>query len=126
MPDEGYSDASKDFVKACLHKIPKMRPTYALLLKHPWLKPLSKPPTITEVAEEGEEADRVAEAVGKVDLGSSTDDAEVAEWVNNVLERKAQGLDGSGPSKPALHAAPLDSVSPIASPLIGAGPDGSG
>ncbi|KAF7546246.1 hypothetical protein G7046_g9357 [Stylonectria norvegica] len=126
MPEVGYSDASKDFVKACLHKIPMKRPTYAMLLKHPWLLPLSKPPTIAEVAEEGEEADKVAEEVGKIDLSSksTTDDAEVAAWVNSVLGRK-DGLDSGGPSKPALHAAPLDSVSPATSPLIGSGPGAS-
>lgn len=122
MPDKGYSDSSKDFVKACLHKIPMKRPTYAMLLKHPWLIEFTKPQTITEEVEEGEEAEKVAEAVGKIDLGSTTEDPEVAEWVNAVLKRKEDGLDNSGPSQPALHAAPLDSVSPIGSPLIGAGP----
>lgn len=93
-----------------------------MLLKHPWLKPFSKPQTITEEVEEGEEAEKVAEAVGKMSLGSGTEDGEVAEWVKSVLYRQSQGLDGDGPSQPALHKAPLDSVSPLSSPLIGAGP----
>ncbi|KAH7176541.1 kinase-like domain-containing protein [Dactylonectria macrodidyma] len=119
MPDTGYSDSSKDFVKACLHKIPAKRPTYAMLLKHPWLIDFTKPQTITEEAEEGEEADKVAEAVGKINLGSTTEDSEVAEWVLAVMKRQANGLDNGGPSRPALHTAPLDSVSPIGSPLVG-------
>lgn len=93
-----------------------------MLLKHPWLQQFTKPQTITEEVEEGEEADKVAEAVGKMDLGSGTEDAEVAAWVNGVLKRKHDGEHVSGPDKPALHAAPLDSVSPMSSPLIGAGP----
>lgn len=116
MPEEGYSDTAKDFVRACLHKIPMKRPTYAMMLKHAWLKEFSKPQTITEEAEEGEEVEKVAEAVGKIDLKSSTEDAEVAEWVNNVLRRKREGLDSDGPMRPALHTAPLDTVSPISSP----------
>jgi mitogen-activated protein kinase kinase len=84
-----------------------------MLLKHPWLKSLAQPTTITEEAEEGEEAEELAEAVGKIDLNPTTGDAEVAEWVMSVLKRKAEGVDAGGPTKPALHAAPLDSVSPL-------------
>ena len=112
LPDEGYSDLARDFVKACLHKIPKMRPTYAMLLKHPWLASLSKPQTITEEAEEGEEAAKVTEAVGNMSLGSIYADADVAAWVTSVLDQKMAGTLSSGSSKPALHAAPLDGVSP--------------
>ncbi|KAI5464126.1 kinase-like domain-containing protein [Mariannaea sp. PMI_226] len=122
MPVEGYSESAKDFVKGCLHKIPMKRPTYAMMLKHPWLSEFSKPQTITEEVEEGDEAERVAEAVGKIDLNSSTEDDEVAAWVKGVLKRKESGLDSKGPSQPALHAAPLDSVSPIGSPLLGPKP----
>ncbi|KAL6871845.1 map kinase [Trichoderma novae-zelandiae] len=118
MPEDGYSDLAKDFVKSCLHKIPKMRPTYALLLKHPWIQSLSKPKTIDEVAEDGEAADKVAEAVGHMDLGSGTEDAEVADWVKSVLKKNAEGQNGNGTTKPALHAAPLDSISPLGSPVI--------
>lgn len=116
MPEEGYSDTAKDFVRGCLHKIPMKRPTYAIMLKHAWLSEFSKPKTITEEAEDGDEVEKVAEAVGKIDLKSSTEDAEVAEWVNNVLRRKREGLDSGGPARPALHTAPLDTVSPISSP----------
>ncbi|KAI1069532.1 hypothetical protein LB507_008473 [Fusarium sp. FIESC RH6] len=116
MPDEGYSDTATDFVKSCLHKIPKQRPTYAMLLKHPWLVEFTKPQTIAEEAEDGDEADKVAEAVGKIALNSSTEDAEVADWVNSVLQKERDGLKMDGPVRPALHTAPLDSVSPISSP----------
>ena len=95
-----------------------MRPTYTMLLKHPWLQALSKPQTITEEAEEGDAVEETAEAVGKINLDSSTEDAEVADWVLTVLKRKQEGKDAGNPGKPALHAAPLDSVSPITSPLV--------
>lgn len=116
MPEEGYSDTATDFVRSCLHKIPKQRPTYAMLLKHPWLIDFTKPQTITEEAEDGDEADKVAEAVGKIALNSTTEDAEVADWVNGVLQKERDGLKVGGPLRPALHTAPLDSVSPISSP----------
>ncbi|PHH78891.1 hypothetical protein CDD82_2791 [Ophiocordyceps australis] len=119
LPTEGYSDTARDFIRGCLHKIPKMRATYAALLKHPWLASLSKPQTITEEAEEGEEAEKVAEKVGKIRLGgAATEDDEVADWVTSVLKRQREGEDHGGPSRPALHAAPLDTVSPAVSPLL--------
>lgn len=118
LPEEGYSDAARDFVASCLNKIPKLRPPYAMLLKHPWLKPLSKPQTITEEAEEGEEADQVAEAVGKMNLGSGTEDEEVAEWAKAALTRLASGDVEVVDTRPALHAAPLDSMSPLGSPVM--------
>ncbi|KAF6816080.1 mitogen activated protein kinase kinase [Colletotrichum sojae] len=119
LPEEGYSDTAHDFVKRCLNKVPKERPTYAMLLQHPWMQSFSKIETIAEEAEEGEEADAVADAVGKISLSSGTEDEEVAEWVKSVLERKRKGLGPSAASRPALHAAPLDSVSPTASPAVG-------
>lgn len=87
-----------------------------MLLKHPWLIDFTKPQTITEEAEDGDEADKVAEAVGKIALNSTTEDAEVADWVNGVLQKERDGLKVGGPLRPALHTAPLDSVSPISSP----------
>ncbi|KAM0453946.1 hypothetical protein ACHAPV_007586 [Trichoderma viride] len=118
MPEDGYSDLAKDFVKSCLHKIPKQRPTYAQLLKHPWIQSLSKPETIDEVAEDDEATDKVAEAVGHMELSSGTEDAEVAEWVKSVLKKHAEGTNGAGSNRPALHAAPLDSISPLGSPVL--------
>lgn len=124
MPETGYSDMAKDFVKGCLHKIPKSRPTYAMLLKHPWLKDLSKPQTISEEAEEGEAAEKAAEAVSKMSLGSGTDDAEVAAWAKSMLQRNKELKENGGgsSSRPALHAVSLDTVSPMASPMVEAEP----
>lgn len=112
LPTEGFSNAAREFVKGCLNKVPKARPTYAMLLQHPWLKSLSKPHTITEEVEEGDAAEEVADAVGKIVLDSGTEDAELAKWVNAVLRQKNGEYDAAGPSKPALHAAPLDGLSP--------------
>ncbi|WYZ39626.1 hypothetical protein EsH8_III_001540 [Colletotrichum jinshuiense] len=119
LPDEGYSSTAHDFVHKCLNKVPKDRPTYAMLLQHPWMAPFSKIETIAEEAEDEEEAEAVADAVGKLSLKSGTEDEEVAEWVKSVLERKAKGTNADAASRPALHAAPL--VSPTTSPLVGAG-----
>ncbi|OAR00053.1 hypothetical protein LLEC1_02663 [Akanthomyces lecanii] len=126
LPAEGYSETAHDFVKGCTNKIPLKRPTYAAMLKHPWLSSLSKPVTIAEEAEEGEEAEQVAAKVGQMALNSATDDDEVAEWVKGALLRKATGGASSSSeektptsaARPALHAAPLDSVSPLASPVL--------
>lgn len=82
------------------------------------MAPFSKIETIAEEAEEGEEAEAVADAVGKLSLSSGTEDEEVADWVKSVLERKRAGLIAPA-TKPALHAAPLQS--PTASPVVGAG-----
>ncbi|KAG5934993.1 hypothetical protein E4U53_000550 [Claviceps sorghi] len=114
LPKEGYSDTAQGFVSSCLHKIPKMRATYAMLLSHPWLQAFSKPQTITEEAEEGEEAEKIAEAVGHIKLGGDdTADEEVAEWLRQVLEGgKGKSAEDVDASRPALHAAPLDTVSP--------------
>lgn len=93
-----------------------MRPTYAMLLKHPWLAALSKPPTISEQDEDDAVEAGTLESTGGPDgmafpSGENSFDGEVADWVKNAIERKKQGLLGSF-AKPALHAAPFDSVSP--------------
>lgn len=65
------------------------------------------------ISEEDEDEDA---DVATSDLGSSgTEDAEVAAWVLNAIDRKKKGLIGES-QKPALHAAPLDAVSPVSSP----------
>lgn len=79
-----------------------------MLLQHGWLAPLSKPATIPEANED-------TEAQPNLDIKSGTEDDEVAEWVLKSIERRKQGLMGES-KKPALHAAPLDTVSPAASP----------
>lgn len=83
-----------------------------MLLQHGWLADLSKPKTITE-----EDEDAADDGVTSHHLvgNSGTEDDEVATWVKNAIERKQKGLMGES-KKPALHAAPLDAVSPAASP----------
>lgn len=84
-----------------------------MLLQHPWLAGLSKPATITEADEE--EAEAGGNAAGASNVGNSgTEDEEVAAWVRNALDRKKKGLLGEA-VKPALHAAPMNTVSPAAS-----------
>jgi mitogen-activated protein kinase kinase len=95
-----------------------------MLLQHPWLKGLTKPETITEESEAEEAAvdDDLADAAAKqLSLSSEgSGDPEVAEWVKAALERKKKGLEpkADGAVRPALHAAPLDTVSPMSSPAI--------
>jgi len=91
-------------VRSCLNKIPKLRPTYAMLLRHAWLAPLLKPPTISEADEEetGEASEAELSTPGVVDR-------EVAGWVVDAMERRRNGSMGKK-AKPALHAVPLDAV----------------
>lgn len=121
---ETYSQTARTFVNGCLNKVPKLRPNYQALLASEWLVGLSKPETITEEEEEAEENDASAEALadvaGSVDIShSSTEDAEVAAWVQEVLGKKASGQYGQEDGKPALHTAQLDAVATsLGSPSI--------
>ncbi|KAH8811425.1 kinase-like domain-containing protein [Xylogone sp. PMI_703] len=115
LPSDGYSTLAQDFVRGCLNKIPKLRPTYAMLLQHGWLAPLNKPATISE-DDEDDEDEKDGSDIKNVQVESSTtEDQEVAEWVIAALERRKNGQVGES-KKPALHAAPLDSISPVVTP----------
>ncbi|KAJ5765137.1 MAP kinase kinase PBS2 [Penicillium odoratum] len=111
LPADGYSEDAHAFVRACLDKSPKNRPTYNMLLRHPWLQPLMQPPTEAET-----EAVAQAEAstAGEGLPSSVTEDKEVAEWVLKQLDMKEKGLLPTS-EKPALHTVALDKVatSPI-------------
>jgi mitogen-activated protein kinase kinase len=108
LPEGSYSPAARDFVSKCLHKTPKLRPTYAMLLRHEWLAELLKPPSAEESLEQ-----RVN--IGTTRLESTDDgvldtaDEEVGAWVRSAIERRKNGTMGKA-QKPALHAAPLDAV----------------
>lgn len=103
LPAGGFSEPARDFVREALNKIPKLRPTYPMLLRHPWLAPLLKPPTISE------DEDVTEEFAKEESAGSGVFDREVAKWVLGAMERKRSGIMGKR-AKPALHAAPLDAV----------------
>ncbi|KAL8996965.1 MAG: hypothetical protein Q9169_003671 [Polycauliona sp. 2 TL-2023] len=107
LPADDFSDEAKDFVRGCLNKIPKLRPTYAMLLRHPWLAPLLKPPTISEEDENVPQVDDEASSDGSSQ--APVLDMEIADWVTAAMERRRNGTLGKK-SKPALHAAPLDAV----------------
>ncbi|KAJ5535917.1 MAP kinase kinase PBS2 [Penicillium frequentans] len=111
LPADGYSEEAHAFVEACLDKSPKNRPTYNMLLRHVWLKPLMQPPT---KAESEAVAQAEASAPGEGLPSSVTEDKEVADWVKKQLEMKSQGLLPTS-EKPALHTVALDKVatSPI-------------
>lgn len=71
-----------------------------------------QPPTISE----DEDAEKAAEAGADLSTNgdtnevlSGTEDKEVAAWVKDCLEKKAQGKMTFA-KKPALHDAPLDAV----------------
>lgn len=120
LPEEGFSDAARNFVRGCLNKIPNLRPTYAMLLQHMWLAPLVKPETITEEDEEAAEAAAAGQPEPASEDGTDTIalptdgekvvDQEVADWVKEAIDKRRRGVLGKAP-KPALHAAPLDVVS---------------
>ncbi|KAK6823786.1 Catalytic domain of fungal PBS2-like dual-specificity Mitogen-Activated Protein Kinase Kinase [Aspergillus parasiticus SU-1] len=107
LPESGYSDEAHSFVRACLDKNPKNRPSYSMLLRHPWIAPLMRPP------EESGGGDTSASA--GVTHSSVTEDKEVADWVKEMLERRNNGLLHDS-NKPALHAVALDAVP--GSPLL--------
>ncbi|KAL2220632.1 protein kinase wis1 [Thermoascus aurantiacus ATCC 26904] len=123
LPKEGYSEEAHAFVRACLDKNPNNRPTYAMMLRHPWLAPLMKPPTASGEEEKGAKSPSTADQQSSESSGpqrrlspSATEDKEVADWVKDALERRRRGLLGEV-EKPPLHAAPLDAVP--GSPLFG-------
>ena len=118
LPADRFSEAARDFVRCCLNKVPKLRPTYAMLLRHPWLAPLLKPPTISEEDEDEEENDP-DEPQNYTSPDPSIFDKEVADWVVDAMERRRSGRMGNK-AKPALHAAPLDAV-PSPTPESAAG-----
>ncbi|KAJ5774921.1 hypothetical protein N7457_009817 [Penicillium paradoxum] len=103
---EGFSEDAHAFVRACLDKNPKNRPTYNMLLRHPWLAPLMQPPT-----ESGADSAPPTEDSISGDAASSamTADEEVSGWVNKQIKRRAEGLLHIS-EKPALHAVALDKV----------------
>lgn len=105
LPVEGFSDAARDFVRGCLNKTPKLRPTYAMLLRHPWLVPLLKPPTITVIQEESASG----ASDDKHHIPPEIADVDVAAWACEAMERRREGKMGNK-AKPALHAAPLNAV----------------
>ncbi|KAF2843472.1 kinase-like protein [Patellaria atrata CBS 101060] len=124
LPAEGYSEAARNFVRGCLHKIPNLRPTYAMLLQHAWLAPLAQPSVIMEEDEEAAEAAAASGAplptaiedinastasVSGVKLPPDVVDKEVAEWVITAIEKRRAGKMGKS-APPPLHAAPLDAV----------------
>ena len=87
-----------------------------MLLRHGWLAPLLKIPTITE----DEEAEKAAEAgtdqnsnatndLSSTNLHPETADKEIADWVIAAIERKLAGKMAKA-EKPALHAVALDAV----------------
>ncbi|KAL8642469.1 MAG: hypothetical protein Q9228_000857 [Teloschistes exilis] len=107
LPADEFSEEAKDFVRGCLNKTPKLRPTYAMLLRHPWLTPLLKPPTISEDDEDAPLAE--GESAGESPSDPPILDKEIADWVKLAMEKRRNGTTGKN-SKPALHAAPLDAV----------------
>jgi mitogen-activated protein kinase kinase len=77
-----------------------------------------KPETIVEEDEEEVEAAEAASTEpsaaspsGSLQPTEAVIDEEVAAWVKVVLEKKRNGTLGKAAQKPALHAAPLDTIS---------------
>ncbi|CAL5866859.1 uncharacterized protein PFLUO_LOCUS1070 [Penicillium psychrofluorescens] len=99
LPSTGYSEDAHNFIRACLDKNPKNRPSYSILIRHPWLASLMQPPTEPEQQSES------------VDASTTTEDKEVADWVQKQMELRAQKLRPDA-EKPALHAVALDKVVP--------------
>ena len=121
LPDEGYSDAAKDFVNSCMNKNPSLRPSYDRLLRHPWIADLMAPPSSEQGKTSQANCDLRSQSSDQVitpdyPLRPATEvvDEEVADWVRGCLDRLIG--DGRIKKRPALHAAPLDAVP--GSPLL--------
>ncbi|EEQ89671.1 hypothetical protein RJZ56_000159 [Blastomyces dermatitidis] len=134
LPERGYSSKAKDFVQSCLNKNASLRPTYAMLLRHPWLSSLMQPPENHRPTEKDNNDDDDAKTDGDKPNDNDTDvtskkssskprpsslfetaDEEVARWVVDALDRRARGVMGNQ-QRPALHAVALDAVP--GSPLL--------
>lgn len=76
-----------------------------MLLRHPWLAPLLKPPTLP--ANQGVPTCRASD--NKYHIPPETGDEEVAAWACEAMERRREGKMGKK-AKPALHAVPLHAV----------------
>ncbi|KAL3481954.1 kinase-like domain-containing protein [Aspergillus californicus] len=113
LPESGYSEDAHSFVNACLDKTPENRPSYSMLLRHPWLSSLMQPPS-----ERDRDIPSISLADGALGEGGNlpiTDDQEVADWVKERMEIRQNGSSKDA-DKPALHAVALDAVP--ASPLL--------
>lgn len=118
---EGFSPTAQDFVKRCLAKDPSRRPTYAVLLRHPWIAELDKINTIAE-SEEDEEPSTTEKNGTTVQEKIETSpisgkvlariDEDVSVWVANALAlRRGEKAAGQAEAKkPPMHAAPLDVI----------------
>ncbi|OJD14925.1 STE/STE7 protein kinase [Emergomyces pasteurianus Ep9510] len=136
LPEHGYSSKAKDFVQSCLNKNASLRPTYSMLLRHPWLSSLMQPPEDhqrkptdidddkTDSVNTDDDNGADADADASIDAPTSklrpsslfeTADEEVAAWVIDALDRRARGVMGNQ-KRPALHAVALDAVP--GSPLL--------
>lgn len=128
LPEDGFTPEARDFVRGCLHKIPKLRPTYPMLLQHVWIADLTKPDTISE---ESEELEAAAESGADFEAPkgiATAGDEEVRDWVIGAMDRHQMQLEPGlkGPNKPALHAAPLDAHPTLVASNKGEGPDMDG
>ncbi|KKZ67354.1 mitogen-activated protein kinase kinase [[Emmonsia] crescens] len=129
LPERGYSSKAKDFVQGCLNKNASLRPTYSMLLRHPWLSSLMQPPenhrppltdtkdNKTDGITNDDDDDSSIKPASKPRPSSlfETADEEVAAWVIDALDRRARGVMGNQ-KRPALHAVALDAVP--GSPLL--------
>ena len=111
LPADRFSESARDFVRGALNKIPKLRPTYAMLLAHPWLSELLKPATIVEEEEEEEEEDEEDDDDASRESSETPGvvDSEVSKWVLGALKRRTALGKDKVQKAPALHAAPLSS-----------------
>ncbi|KAL4912821.1 kinase-like domain-containing protein [Aspergillus aurantiobrunneus] len=113
LPKSEYSDDAHSFVNACLDKNPKNRPSYNMLLRHPWLSSLMQPPS--EPTNPDVPSMSLADGTSGESTPAVTDDQEIADWVRERLEKRHNGLF-KGADRPALHAVALDAVP--GSPLL--------
>jgi mitogen-activated protein kinase kinase len=102
LPETGYSDTARHFVRSCLKKTPKLRPSYAALLQHQWLAPLAKPAIIPE--ESDDEADAYASPALAVHNGSSSgSSSDPASTPMGSGSTPSPNVEAAAPPPPADH-----------------------
>lgn len=104
-----YSQEAQDFVRSCLNKNADLRPTYNMMLRHPWLsvllQPPSAPPTSSSTTESGAMTSPFA------DLGSSSS-------LHNATSSQSSSVSSAVSSQFTTPSPSDDGITPLTPPNL--------